>query len=53
MAQAKVHSLTELCGLRIAVETFITPKGPLQYKRSQRFGHVQWYLQLRIPVCCL
>jgi hypothetical protein len=38
---AKVRSLTELCGLRISVETYAAPKGPLQCKRCQRFGHTQ------------
>jgi hypothetical protein len=33
---AKVRSLTELCGLRIQVETYNAPKGPLQCKRCQR-----------------
>jgi hypothetical protein len=38
---AKVLSLTELCGLRVQVETYRAPKGPLQCKRCQRFGHTQ------------
>jgi hypothetical protein len=38
---AKVRSLTELCGLRVQVETYNAPKGPLQCKRCQRFGHTQ------------
>jgi hypothetical protein len=40
---AKVRSLTELCGLRVSVETYVAPKGPLQCKRCQRFGHTQRY----------
>jgi hypothetical protein len=36
---AKVRSLTELCGLRVKVETYTAPKGPLQCKRCQSFGH--------------
>jgi hypothetical protein len=36
---SKVRSLTELCGLRVSVESYVTPKGPLQCKRCQRFGH--------------
>jgi hypothetical protein len=36
---AKVRSLTELCGLRVQVETYTATKGPLQCKRCQRFGH--------------
>jgi predicted nucleic acid-binding Zn-ribbon protein len=40
---AKVRSLTKLCGLRILVETFRTPKEPLQSKRCQCFGHMQRY----------
>jgi hypothetical protein len=38
---AKVWSLTEICGLRIQVETYMAPKGPLQCKRCKRFGHTQ------------
>ena len=36
-----MRSLTELCGLRVSVESYMAPKGPLQCKRSQRFGHTQ------------
>jgi hypothetical protein len=36
----KLRSLTELCGLRISVETYASPKGPVQCKRCQRFGHI-------------
>jgi hypothetical protein len=36
-----VRSLTQLCGLRVTVETYVAPKGPLQCKRCQRFGHTQ------------
>jgi hypothetical protein len=38
---SRVRSLTELCGLRISVETYAAPKGPVQCKRCQRFGHTQ------------
>jgi hypothetical protein len=38
---AKLRSLTDLCGLRVKVETYNAPKGPLQCKRCQRFGHTQ------------
>jgi hypothetical protein len=34
---AKVRSLTDLCALRVKEETYNTPNGPLQCKRSQRF----------------
>jgi hypothetical protein len=37
----KLRSLTELCGLRISVETYASPKGPVQCKRCQRLGHTQ------------
>ena len=37
----KVRSLTGLCGLRVKVETYVPPKGPLQCKRCQRFCHTQ------------
>jgi hypothetical protein len=33
---AKVRSLSEICGLRIQVETYVAPKEPLQCKRCQR-----------------
>jgi hypothetical protein len=29
------------CGLRVTVETYLAPKGPLQCKHCQRFGHTQ------------
>jgi hypothetical protein len=38
---AKVRSITALCGLLVKVETYNAPKGPLQCKRCQRFGHTQ------------
>ena len=38
---SKVRSLTELCGLRVSVESYLAPKGTLQCKRCQRFGHTQ------------
>jgi len=38
---SKVRSLTELCGLRVSVESYLAPKVPLQCKRCQRFGHTQ------------
>ena len=38
---SKVRSITQLCGLRVTVETYTAPKGPLQCKRCQRFGHTQ------------
>jgi hypothetical protein len=37
----KVRSLTDLCSLRVKMETYNAPKGPLQCKRCQRFGHTQ------------
>jgi len=40
---AKVRSLTELCGLLVSVETYVAPKGLLQCKRCERFGHTQRY----------
>jgi hypothetical protein len=33
---SKVRALTELCGLRVSVESYVAPKGPLQCKRCQR-----------------
>jgi hypothetical protein len=38
---SKVHSLSELCGLQVSVESYVTPKSPLQCKRCQRFEHTQ------------
>jgi hypothetical protein len=38
---AKERSLTDLCRLRVKVETYNAPKGPLQCKLCQRFGHTQ------------
>jgi len=38
---ARVRSLTELCGLRVTLETYVAPKDPLQCKCCQRFGHTQ------------
>ena len=38
---SKVRSITELCGMRVSEESYVTPKGPLQCKRCQRFGHTQ------------
>jgi len=40
---AKVRSLTEHWGLRVSVETYKAPKGPMQCKSCQRFGHTQRY----------
>jgi hypothetical protein len=37
----KVRCLTELCGLRASLESYVAPKAPLQCKRCQRFGHTQ------------
>jgi hypothetical protein len=36
---SRVRSLTELCGLRLSVESYVAPKGPPHCKRCQRFGH--------------
>ena len=38
---SKVPNLTEFCGLRVSVETFVAPKGSFQCKHCQRFGHTQ------------
>lgn len=37
----KLRALTEICGLRIKVETYVAPKGPMKCKRFQYFGHTQ------------
>ena len=39
----KLHSLNELCSLRVLLETYIAPQGPLQRERRQRFSHTQRY----------
>jgi len=38
---SKVRPLTELCGLRVTMESYVAPKGPLQCKRCQGFGHTR------------
>ena len=38
---SRAQSLTELCGLRVSMESYVAPKGPLQCQRCQRFGHTQ------------
>jgi hypothetical protein len=38
---SKVRSLTELCGLRLSVASYVSPKGPLQCKLWQLLGHTQ------------
>jgi hypothetical protein len=40
-AVSKIRSITQLCGLRVSVETYTAPKWPLHCKRCQRFGHTQ------------
>ena len=38
---AMLRSLTELCSLRVSVQTDITLKGPLQWKHCHCFGLMQ------------
>ena len=38
---SRVRSITELCGLRVSVKSYMAPKSPVQCKRCQRFGHTQ------------
>ena len=38
---SKMRSVTELCGLRVSVESYVAPNGPLKCKRCQRYGHTQ------------
>ena len=38
---SRVRSITELCGLRMSVESYLATKGPMQCKRCQRFRHTQ------------
>lgn len=37
----KLRSVEVLCGLTVKVETYNTPKGPLQCRQCQRFGHTK------------
>ena len=34
-------ALNELCGFRVLVELYVAPKGALQCKPCQRYGHTQ------------
>jgi hypothetical protein len=38
---SKMRALTSLCGLRVTVDTYRAPKGPMQCKNCQRFGHTK------------
>ena len=38
---SRVRSITEICGLRVSVESYLALKGPVQCKRCQRFGNTQ------------
>jgi hypothetical protein len=38
---AKVRALTDICGLRVKVETYVAPKWPMQFKRCKRVGLTQ------------
>jgi len=38
---SRVRSITDLCCLRVSVESYLAPKGPMKCKRCQRFGHTQ------------
>ena len=38
---SRVRSITELCGLRVSVESYLAPKGSMQCKHCQRFGPTQ------------
>jgi hypothetical protein len=38
---SRVRSVTGLCGLRVSVESYVPPKGPLQCRRCQCFGHTE------------
>jgi hypothetical protein len=38
---SRMRAITELCCLRVSVESYVAPKGPLQCRRCQRFGHTQ------------
>jgi hypothetical protein len=38
---SKVRSISEICGTRVSVESYVGRKGPLQCKRCQRFENTQ------------
>jgi len=38
---SRMRSITELCSLRVSVESNLSPKGPMQCKLCQLFGHTQ------------
>jgi hypothetical protein len=38
---SRVRAITQLCKLRTTVESYTAPRGPLQCRRCQRFGHTQ------------
>ena len=38
---SRLRSITELCGLRVSVESYLAPKGPMQCKPCQGFGNTQ------------
>jgi hypothetical protein len=40
---AKVRFLTDICGLRVKLETYNAPEEPLQFKLCERFGYTQRY----------
>ena len=38
---SKVRSLTDVCSLRFSMESYVSPKGLMQWKRCQSFVHTQ------------
>jgi hypothetical protein len=52
---SKVRSTTELCGLPVSVEPYVSPKVLLQCNRWQRFGntHRNWGYAHRCAACRL
>ena len=49
---AKVRSLTELCGLRVSVETYNAPIDPCSANAANAWPYAA-VLQLCTPACCL
>jgi len=49
----KVRSLTELCGLRVSVEIYVTPKKNPAVQALSTLRSYTAVLWLRTPVCCL
>ena len=43
----RVHTITQLCGLRVSVESYVAPQGPLAMKALPAFRPHPAWLRLR------